>query len=256
MRGPAAALVALGLLAPLAASASIEFSGYTWQVRSGTGGPGPNTFAAANVALDGNGYLHLKIAHSGNAWTTAEVFSDAAFGFGTYRFTIIGRPDLMDANVVLGLFNYTTPEIGPDGTNEIDIEFATWGGVQAEHGNWTVWPALSGPAPTTHAFDATLSAEQSTHDFSWSAHQVVYRSFNGLGDAPGGPYASWTFAPDDFATRIPQHPLPVHMNLWLFQGAAPTDAQEVDITIADFSFTPDCVFDDGFEAQAASCAPP
>jgi len=40
---------------------AIEFSGYTWEVRSGTGGPGPNTFVASNVLVDANGYLHLKI---------------------------------------------------------------------------------------------------------------------------------------------------------------------------------------------------
>ena len=94
---------------------AIEFSGYTWEVRSGTGGPGPNTFVAGNVLVDANGYLHLRISQSKSKWTTAEVFTDAAFGFGTYQFKIIGRPDQFDTNVVLGLFNYTTPEIGPMG---------------------------------------------------------------------------------------------------------------------------------------------
>ena len=126
---------AIGVLftAPRPALAQILFSGYTWQVRSGTGGPGPNTFTSDNVALDTNGYLHLRIAHIHNQWTTSEVFTDDAFGFGTYEFQIIGHPELMDDNLVLGLFNYPTAD--PDTTNEIDIEFATWGGQQSEHGN-------------------------------------------------------------------------------------------------------------------------
>ena len=61
-------------------------------------------------------------------------------GFGTYQFKVIGRPDLFDDNVVLGLFNYTRPDVGPDATNEIDIEFAKWGGSQSQMGNWAVYP--------------------------------------------------------------------------------------------------------------------
>ena len=34
---------------------TITWSGYTWNVRNDTGGPGPNTFLAANVFLDADG---------------------------------------------------------------------------------------------------------------------------------------------------------------------------------------------------------
>jgi hypothetical protein len=234
---------------------AIDFSGYTWEVRSGTGGPGPNTFAASNVSLDANGYLHLKISHSKSKWTTAEVFTDAEFGFGTYQFKIIGRPDLLDDNVVLGLFNYPTPAQGPDGTNEIDIEFATWGGLQAQHGNWTVWPAVlqTGIDHTTYSYDTTLTGDTSTHRFNWISQEVHYESLYGLSDDETGLYQSWTFAPPDYLTRVPQHPLPLHMNLWLFHGNAPTNNQDVDITIAEFRFVPDCLFSNGFDDLSTIC---
>jgi len=253
------AAIGVGLLAGScfgsATAQPINFGGYTWEVRSGTGGPGPNTFAASNVAVDADGYLHLKISHTGNQWTTAEVFTDAALGFGIYEFKIIGRPDQLDTNVVLGLFNYTTPLIGPDGTNEIDIEFATWGDPQASSGNWTIWPALAQPGlnATTHGYDATLAGNTSTHRFAWSAHRVDYESLNGLVDDETGRYANWSFAPADYELRIPQHALPVHMNLWLLQGQPPTDNKEVDITIAAFRFTADCIFDSGFDDASAGC---
>ena len=240
------------------ADAQIAFSGYTWEVRSGTGGPGPNTFTPANVSLDANGYLHLKISHDNNQWTTAEVFGDAALGFGTYEFKVIGRPDQFDTNVVLGLFNYTTPDIGPDGTNEIDIEFATWGDPQAQHGNWTVWPAVqqAGINATTYAYDTTLASDTSTHRFAWSSRQVAFESLNGLSDDETGLFHSWTFAPPDYLVRVPQHALPVHMNLWLLNGNAPTDKQDVDITIAGFRFIPDCLFANGFDDAATACHVP
>jgi hypothetical protein len=63
----------------------------------------------------------------------------------------------------------------------------------------------------------------------------------------------WTFAPPDSVLRVPQHPLPVHMNLWLLNGHAPTDGQEVDITIAEFKFTPDCLFSNGFDDLSTIC---
>jgi len=234
---------------------AIDFSGYTWEVRSGAGGPGPNTFVANNVLVDTNGYLHLKISQSKSKWTTAEVFTDAAFGLGTYQFKIIGRPDQFDTNVVLGLFNYTTPDIGPDGTNEIDIEFATWGDPTAQHGNWTVWPAVqqSGINATTHSYDTTLNGDTSTHRFDWMPRQVHYESLYGLVDDETGLFQVWTFAPPDYLLRVPQHPLPVNMNLWLLNGHAPTDGQEVDITIAEFKFTPDCLFSNGFDDLSTIC---
>jgi hypothetical protein len=249
---PAIAFALLAAAAP-GAGAALEFGGYAWQVRDGTGGPGPNTLAAANVSIDASGHLHLRIAHSHNDWTTAEVFTDAALGFGTYEFTVVGRPDQLDDNVVLGLFDYPTPEVGPDTTNEIDIEFATWGGSQAEHGNWTVWPAGLGTGPTTHAFDATLTGSVSVHRFTWTPTAVVYESFDAATPDPAARYATWTFAPADFAVRIPQQPLPVHMNLWLLQGKAPTDKQDVDISIAAFRFIADCLFADGFDASGGVC---
>ena len=41
---------------------------------------------------------------------------------------------------------YPTPDVGPDGTHEIDIEFAKWGVPDAKIGNYTVWPVKRGPA--------------------------------------------------------------------------------------------------------------
>lgn len=221
------------------AAASLLFSGYTWQVRSGTGGPGPNNWDSQNVWVDSKGYLHVKLAHRNGQWSGAELYTDQRLGFGTYQFKIIGRPDLLDDNVVLGLFNYTTPDIGPDGTNEIDIEFATWGGAQRSHGNWTVWPAMSGVKQTTQAFDVKLPST-STHRFTWTSYQVAYEALAGsvqVGQSTGL-LKKWVFAPQSFLVAVPQNPLPLHINLWLFQGHPPKNGQEVEIVISEFSFTP------------------
>ena len=75
----------------------MSFAGLEWQVRDGTGGPGPNTFSAQNVSVDQQGRLHLRIVKTqGNRWTCAEVFLAARYGFGRYEFRLLGRPDQLD----------------------------------------------------------------------------------------------------------------------------------------------------------------
>jgi hypothetical protein len=37
--------------------------------------------------------------------------------------------------------------------------------------------------------------------------------------------------------RIPQNPLPVHMNLWLVDGKPPGDGREVEVAIRSFTYT-------------------
>jgi hypothetical protein len=159
-------------------------------------------------------------------------------GFGTYGFELSGRPDRFDRNVVLGLFDYPTPDIGPDGTNEIDIEFAQWGDAGNDRRlNWTVYPPSLGPAPTHRERPLALSGDASTHRFEWTTDGVKFASFDGWQDAGGlSPLWKWNDAPARPRHRIPQQPLPVHMNLWLFGGHAPVDGQEVEVVIHSFSF--------------------
>ena len=48
-------------------------------------------------------------------------------GFLAALSQVNGRLDQLDDNVTLGLFSYPTGDVGPDGTHEIDLEFARWG---------------------------------------------------------------------------------------------------------------------------------
>jgi hypothetical protein len=64
----------------------IEFGGYTWTVRSGQGGPGPNTWNESNVWLDSSTNVHLKISQRDGKWSCAEVTMRKRLGFGRYQF--------------------------------------------------------------------------------------------------------------------------------------------------------------------------
>jgi hypothetical protein len=217
-------------------AATIEFGGHTWTVRSGPGGPGPNDWDARNVWLDAQGRLHLKISQRGGKWSCAEVTMKDRLGFGRYEFQVEGGIDRFDDNVVLGLFNYPTADVGPDGTHEIDVEFARWGRATNPIGNYTVWPVEKKLGQTSKTFAFQLTGTTSTHRFDWATNQVAYRSWQGLGDQ-GAEIAQWSFQPKDADRRISRSPMPVHLNLWLFQGKPPKDQQEVEVVIRSFSFT-------------------
>lgn len=226
-------------LAPAAQARTVEFSGRTWTVReNGKGGPGPNHWSVKNVRVDKNGALHLRLTHVGDTWYCAELETTERLGFGTYQFWLDTPVNAYDPNVVLGLFNYTVPEVGPDGTNEIDIEFARWGKAKWPNGNYTVFPAAEGEQDTTHGFEIADASTESTHRFTWSPTSVKFQSLAGHQNGGAGKYHAWTFAPDNPGALIPQNPLPVHINLWLSRGNAPIDGKEVEVVIRAFTFTP------------------
>lgn len=217
----------------------IQFSGYEWIVRDGDlSGPGPNKWSGSNVWLDNNGNLHLKITRTNDGWYCAEVTTTQRFGFGKYQFQVIGQIDQLDPNVVFGLFNYPTADVGPDGTNEIDIEYAQWGNAEWPHGNFTLWPAQEGIDNVYETYDVELNGTYTSHRFIWESQQILFQSLHGHEDNEENEIASWLFKPDEPLKYIPQQAMPVHINLWLFEGQLPVDGNEVEIIISSFTFTP------------------
>ena len=150
-------LFAVGLLittfrAPAEAK-TFNFAGYNWMVKSGSHlGPGPNNWDEDNVWVDQHDYLHLAITNRGGQWYCSQVSMVDRLGFGRYQFWIIGRVDQLDPNVVFGLFNYPTPDVGSDATREIDIEFAEWGKPNTPIGNYHSVACKSGVQPRLQAF--------------------------------------------------------------------------------------------------------
>ena len=157
-------------------------------------------------------------------------------GFGRYEFQVTGRLDRFDENVVLGLFNYPTREVGPDGTHEIDIEFAHWGNPRAPVGNYTVWPVANSLKQVTKSFRFDQPDEATTHRFTWGKQGVKFQSYRGLQD-DGEEIQSWDYLPTDASERVSKQPMPVHINLWLFRGRPPRDGEEVEVIINRFRFT-------------------
>ena len=221
-------------------AATISWKGHTWQVTSG-GMAGVCQGDPKNVTVDGDGFLHLRIANGGGGWTSSELFTTDRLGFGTYQWQVDGPIDTIDKNVVLGLFPYgPAAGIGSDGTNEIDIEYSRWGQANGPNGDWTDYPASGttiGELSYTFSLDGTTL---STSRFNWSSSSITDALLKGLQPIDGatGLLKSWTYAPSMPSMNVPQQPLPLGMNLWCF-GAPPSDGNPVEIVIRDFVFVSD-----------------
>ena len=224
---------------PLAGT--FEWMGYTWAPTNG-GMAGMVKGDPANVSIDSNGYLHLRIVNRDGAYTAAEVFTTQTLGFGTYQWQIEGALDKMDKSTVLGLFNYGAKAgIGVDSENEIDIEFSQWNDTcHGCNADFTFYPStgnkLLGPMEDNFTYNANGST-LTTARFTWSSDRIVATIMRGLQpiDTTADVLQTITFAPPDYTARIPQRPLPLAMNLWCFR-ATPAASQEV--IIRNFHFLP------------------
>jgi len=218
------------------ASTTVQFSGYSWTIRntgSASEGPGPNVFNGSNAWVDANGWLHLKITKNATTgkWNCAEIYSNQNFGYGTYQWQVEGAIGSFDKNIVLGLFNYS----GNDGFDEMDIEFARWGNNAWPNLNYTVWPAAGGSNNWSYTQNFSLNGTYTTHRFKRSASSVVFKSLGGFYNYDTNLFASATCSSP--ASSISTLGMPIHMNLWLFDGHAPSDGKEVEVIIHSFTYT-------------------
>jgi hypothetical protein len=219
---------------------TLKFNGRDWIVREGPkSGPGPNEWSRSCAWVDDKGWLHLKILQHDGHWQCAEVTTKERLGFGRYQFQVIGPIDKLDKNVVLGLFPYPTPDVGPDGTNEIDIEFARWAIPTAPNGNFTVWPPTRGRKQSSHTFEFLLDDTYTTHRIIWTPRTILFQSLRGHREDDQSEISRYSFQPADYPDAIPQKPMPLHLNLWLFRGKPPSDGKEVEIVFKSISFVPD-----------------
>jgi hypothetical protein len=210
---------------------TVSWNGASWQVKTSTAavGPGPNIFSKANVSVDASGFLHLKIARDASGrWTTSEVIAPTSLGYGTYTFTVATRLDQLDPNVVLGLFTWS--DKAPYAHREIDFEAARWGNAaDPTNAQFVVQPY----DVANHLVRFTNpGVVRTVQQFTWRAGQV---SFVSRRLDTGATVFSYTYTGADVPKPGDER---VHLNLWLFGGAAPTNAQPVEVVVESFGFAP------------------
>lgn len=206
------------------AQTAIEFSGILWDVRNGSGGPGPNLWSDSpnSVWVDAEGQLHLKIRKVGNSWYCSEVVARKSFGYGEYRFYVAGNMETYDPEIVAGLFTYETD------TREIDIEFSRWGDPASVDGWYTIQPVITG---NQQSFPLNLTGDYSTHKFIWTGSNIFFQSYQGhYFNLPSTEYLikEWNYT-GNYNPPVGNERL--HINFWLFGGHVPVNQQEAELII-------------------------
>ena len=206
---------------------TIEFSGYTWQVKSSTGrvGPGPNYFSDSpeNVWVDTLGRLHLKLAYSNRRWYCAEVINTQSVGLGRYSFDLDSAVNALDPSVVLGLFTWSDEPA--HNHRELDIEFSRWGNsADPTNGQYVVQPY---DHPGNLQRITASGAAQSTQSFDWQRNAVTF--------AGSTARSAWTYSGPDIPTPGSEQ---ARINLWLYRGAPPANGETVEVVVRRFKFTP------------------
>lgn len=217
----------------------IEFSGYSWKVKSGEYliGPGPNLFSDSkeNVWVDKDGWLHLKITKRDGKWYCAEVIAEESLGHGKYIFYLASRVDQLDRNVVTGLFTWddTAPQYN---YREIDVEFSRWGEETNNNSQYVVQPWYN--PGNMHRFNMELNGNYTTHCFDWEPDKILFQSIYDHYLCPTLPddplvIESWTYTGDNIPPYGKEN---VSINLWLYNGIPPSDGKEAEIVIKKFKF--------------------
>jgi len=211
---------------------TLRFSGYEWTIKSSPDrvGPGPNVFSRDNVSVDGAGRLHLQIARRGNTWTSAEIGSRRVFGYGTFRFTVAAVPT--DPRAVLGLF--TWDENGSDRyRREIDIEISRWGDPATPNAQCIVQPG--GRPGNTVRFE--MPDGPAVHEFTWSQRSVSCLSR--LVQTTGEPSMPTFLHRRTLQESPPKGSANARINLWLFDGLAPSNGAAAEAIVERFEFVPE-----------------
>jgi hypothetical protein len=219
---------------------AFHFSGYDWTKKESCNsfvGPGPNIFSASpsNVWVDAQGRLHLRITHTNNQWQCAEIISQRSFGYGTYRFYVDTPADSLDLNAVLGLFTWSNA--ADYNHREIDVELSRWSNAaDSNNAQFVVQPWDT--TGHLHRYKVPAGLTNSTHSFTWSTNQVAFQAHQGALLSPPGTNVviyQWTFSQSGVPVPGDEN---ARLNLWLYNGAAPTNGLPVEVVISRFVFVP------------------
>jgi hypothetical protein len=232
----------------------LSFAGRNWEVWDWISTPGENFFGKESVFKDTNGWLHLRCTQVSGTWYSAALQTTNSLGFGEYRWHLGNRVDLIDSNLVVGLFTYA--QEGQYGTNqnEVDIEFSrAFPGTQT---NWLVYTVQPYNVPgNTESQPAVLTNELTTHRFIWRPDGVHWQSYYGHTPEPepGSVFGEWRFLGRDIPDETNELCV---MNLWLFFTNAPYFTQNVEYIVRDFVFIPydGFILEDRFDDDLTSNA--
>ena len=215
---------------------TIDFAGRTWQVADWPGTPGENYFSTNCVWVDSNGWLHMALKKMYGIWHCPALETTNSLGFGEYRWYLNTPLELMDSNLVVGLFTYAQESTFGTNQNEVDIEVShAFPGTQTNCLLYTVQPYTIGGNGYQHPLETTNDI--TTHRFFWRPDRIDWQSYYGHTDTPADDQflAGWRFNRRGIPIETNERAM---MNLWLFETNMPASTQNLELVIRDFVFIP------------------
>ncbi|QCP47905.1 glycoside hydrolase family 16 protein [Trinickia violacea] len=147
-----------------------------------------------------------------------ELESLRQFGFGRYAFEVRGPIGAIDPNVVLGVFLYPPKDVGPDGTNEIDVELARWGISDGPQVNYTAWyRSHKGNRHSTMRVPSGL--DDASFELNWQPEEVDWDSSLQADGKVG------------FRKDLAEKPQTLVINLWLYKRPRPVSQGKLEFLI-------------------------
>jgi hypothetical protein len=206
-----------------------NWSNFRWRIKNADFvDPGPNYFSddAANVMVDPQDRLHLKIDYRDSRWYCAEVVLDHSLGYGLYTFKVDSRIDSLDFNTIFAGFIYETIN------QEFDIEFSQ----RLANPFNAQYVAQPWYTPGNIEFFNMPSSSQTSHSFEWRPDRIVFNSWNGHADTPtlGTLIHTWTYTGDDIP--IPGNERMI-FNLYLFGGESPIQGVGDEVIVTSFEYS-------------------
>ncbi len=208
----------------------IDWSNFRWRVKQAElTGPGPNAFSddTANVRIDQDGRLHLRIDYRNGVWYCAEIVLDHALGYGTYTFRLDSRVDNLNYNTIFAGFLFDTSG------QEFDMEFSQFL-ADPHNAQFVVQPWY---LPGNIEFYDMPDSAQTSFTMEWRSDHITFTSWLGHADAPepNTLLHTWTYtganipAPSDARVRF---------NLYLANGDPPSQGHEDEVVVASFGYSP------------------
>jgi hypothetical protein len=213
---------------------TIQFSGYTWEIRDTASDPGgsKNFYDPANVWTDARGFLHLRIAKQGERWISSELRLSRSLGYGSYRFVVRDVSHLEPA-AVFAMF--TWDDAGPP--REMDIEISRWGEAADKNAQYVIQPYVV-PANTVRFM---APPGPLTYWINWQPGKVAFRTVRG---SESGSPTSESSGSDAVAEHVFTSGIPspgnerIHMNLYVYNNKSNPLRQGSEVVVEKFEFLP------------------
>jgi hypothetical protein len=216
--------------APIVAK-TLHFSGFDWVARAASSDRGgePNHYDPANVWVDQNGFLHLRMQQHNGAWSCAELSLTRSLGYGTYRFVVEDSSQLAPS-AVLGM--YTADDLRTDDVrSELDIELSRWGLPNSKNAQYVVQPFYI----PENISRFTVPAGVMTYRFRWEPGRAAFRSDRGSVSAPGQAPVSEHVFTSGVPTPAEET---VHIDLYDYHHSKSSLQQPAEVVIEKFEYLP------------------